>query len=40
MLIFFYGLWKLIDAFGLRIVTAKNDIWSEIKTDLQMSYHI
>ncbi len=33
-------LWRLIDAFGLRIVTAKIYIWSEIKTDLQMSYLI
>jgi len=35
-----YIFWRLIDAFGLRIVTAKIDVWSEVKTDLQMSYKI
>ncbi|GAB6074755.1 hypothetical protein [Nautilia lithotrophica] len=33
-------LWRLIDAYGLRIVTAKLDVWSEVKTDLQKSFRI
>ncbi|AZV46108.1 hypothetical protein C3L23_02120 [Nautilia sp. PV-1] len=33
-------LWGLIDKFGIRIVEAKLNVWSEIKTDLQMFYKI
>ena len=33
-------LWGLIDKFGTRIVEAKLNVWSEIKTDLQMFYKI
>jgi len=35
-----YILWRLIDAYGLRAVTAKLDVWSEVKTDLQKSFRI
>jgi hypothetical protein len=35
-----YLLWRLIDSYGLRIVTAKLDVWSEVKTDLQKSFMI
>jgi hypothetical protein len=33
-------LWGLIDKFGIRIVETKLNVWSEIKTDLQMFYRI
>jgi hypothetical protein len=33
-------LWGLIDKFGIRIATAKLNMWCEIKTDLQMFYKI
>jgi len=32
--------WHLIDKFGIRIITAKLKVWSEIKSDLQMFYNI
>ena len=33
-------LWGLIDKFGIRIVETKLNVWSEIKTNLQMFYRI
>jgi len=35
-----YILWRLIDAYGLKAVTAKLDVWSEVKLDLQKSFRI
>ena len=33
-------LWMIIDKFGIRIVTTKLNLWSEVKCDLQMFYKV